>query len=73
MFVFIIVVLLFIILFVDFFFKWRDSENSLQRMIAWFCAVSVVLLGILAINSIILKRPLPLFDSLVNFFSSFAK
>jgi len=71
MFIFIIVVLLFIILFVDFFFKWRDSDNSLQRMIAWFCVVSVVLLGILAIYTFILKKPLPLFDSLLNFFYSF--
>ncbi len=43
MFIFIIVVLLFIIL-CRFLFKWRDSDNSLQRMIAWFCAISVVLL-----------------------------
>ena len=71
MFIFIIVVLLFIILFVDFFFKWRDSENSLQRMIAWFCVVSVVLLGILAIYTFVLKKPLPLFNSVVNFFYSF--
>jgi uncharacterized BrkB/YihY/UPF0761 family membrane protein len=71
MFVFIIVILLFIILFVDFFFKWRDSENSLQRMIAWFCAISVVLLGIMAIYSFVLKKPLPLFNSVVNFFNSF--
>jgi hypothetical protein len=56
---------------VDFFFKWRDSDNSLQRMIAWFCAVSIVLLGILAIYTFILKKPLPLFDSLLNFFYSF--
>ena len=65
MFIFIIVVLLFIILFVDFFFKWRDSENSLQRMIAWFCAISVVLLGIMAIYSFVLKRPLPLFEPVI--------
>jgi uncharacterized BrkB/YihY/UPF0761 family membrane protein len=71
MFVFIIVILLFIILFVDFFFKWQDSENSLQRMIAWFCAISVVLLGIMAIYSFVLKKPLPLFNSVVNFFNSF--
>ena len=70
MFIFIIVVLLFIILFVDFFFKWRDSDNSLQRMIAWFCAISVVLLGIMAIYSFILKRPLPIFNSVVNFIGS---
>lgn len=73
MFIFIIVVLLFIILFVDFFFKWRDSENSLQRMIAWFCAISVVLLGIMAIYSFVLKRPLPLFNSVVNYFNSFTR
>jgi uncharacterized BrkB/YihY/UPF0761 family membrane protein len=71
MFVFIIAILLFIILFVDFFFKWRDSENSLQRMIAWFCAISVVLLGIMAIYSFVLKKPLPLFNSVVNFFNNF--
>jgi uncharacterized BrkB/YihY/UPF0761 family membrane protein len=71
MFVFIIAILLFIILFVDFFFKWQDSENSLQRMIAWFCAISVVLLGIMAIYSFVLKKPLPLFNSVVNFFNSF--
>ena len=71
MFVFIVVVLLFIILFVDFFFKWRDSENSLQRKIAWFCAISVVLLGIMTIYSFVLKKPLPLFDSLMHFFNSF--
>ena len=65
MFIFIIVVLLFIILFVDFFFKWRDSENSLQRMIAWFCVVSVVLLCILAIYSFVLKRPVPLFEPVI--------
>ena len=73
MFIFIIVVLLFIILFVDFFFKWRDSENSLQRIIAWFCVVSVVLLCILAIYSFVLKRPVPLFYSVLNFISNLVK
>jgi len=73
MFVFIVVVLLFIILFVDFFFKWRDSENSLQRMIAWFCLVWVVLLCILAIYSFVLKKPVPLFNSVVNFISNLVK
>lgn len=73
MFIFIIVVLLFIILFVDFFFKWHDSESSLQRMIAWFCLVSVVLLCILAIYSFVLKRPVPLFNSVVNFINSFIR
>jgi hypothetical protein len=73
MFIFIVVVLLFIILFVDFFFKWHDSESSLQRMIAWFCLVSVVLLCILAIYSFVLKRPVPLFNSVVNFINSFIK
>jgi len=71
MFIFIIIVLLFVILFVDFFFKWRDSDNSLQRMIAWFCAISVVLLGILAVYSFILKKPLPLFDPLTYFLNQF--
>jgi hypothetical protein len=71
MFIFIVVVLLFIILFVDFFFKWRDSENSLQRFIAWFCAVSIVLLILMAIYSFVLKKPLPLFDSLSYYLNRF--
>jgi hypothetical protein len=73
LFVFVLVVLLFIILFIDFFFKWRDSENSLQRMIAWFCVVSVALLCILAIYSFVLKKPVPLFYLVVNFISNLVK
>ena len=71
MFIFLVVVLLFVILFVDFFFKWRDSDSNLQRLIAWFCAISVVLLGILAVYSFILKKPLPLFDPLTYFMNRF--
>jgi hypothetical protein len=73
MFIFIVVVLLFIILFVDFFFKWRDSDNGLQRMIAWLCAISIVLLVIFAIYSFVLGRPIPLFDSLSNFLNNFQR